>query len=59
MPRKVLISALALLLPAASWAGRPDLQPAPVPALNELGLLTLGVSLLAVGGLALLRRRSN
>lgn len=59
MSTKVATVALALLLPAVSWAGRPALEPAPVPALDELGLLVLGVSLLTVGGLALVRRRSN
>lgn len=44
---------LALLLPAVSWAGVPQVNEA--PALGDAGLIGLGVGL-AVSGFALLRR---
>jgi len=47
-----------LLLPVASWAGRP-VTTNPTPALGEAGLTALGACLVGIGGLGLLRRRKR
>jgi hypothetical protein len=51
---RVLLALTVLLSPIVSWAGNGSVSHA--PAMNEAGLITLGVGL-AGAGLALLRRK--
>lgn len=58
MARTSKLLLISLLFPAASWAGVTGAEVG-VPVMNEFGLIGLGVSLLGVGGVALLRRRKK